>query len=123
MFSIAFTNPKLINNDTNELPPKETNGRVVPVTGSSPVLTLAFIKNWMKIIKATANTKRLASVLFTLIATRTNLNTSSDRIIITILTPKNPSSSPMKANIKSVLSAGKKSKCDCVPLPKPLPTN
>lgn len=103
-----------------DVEPAEINGRGSPVGGIIPETTQRLIITWMEITLATPKTKSEPNRSRAFFAIETNKRTRVAKVKTTIVAPKNPSSSPMIENTKS-LSENGRNKYFCRELNSPTP--
>ena len=97
----------MMNVAISEEPPDDTNGRGLPVVGTSPMTQPMFKNAWNTImmvqLPATMEPKRE----FEARAMRRPANSSAKKSTMTSNAPIMPSSSPMMENTKSVSASGR----------------
>lgn len=101
-------------------PPEEKKGKGIPANGNIPIADDILINDWetiQKIIPITTNLENL-SVAFLDIFNPNQKN--KIKITTNIIHPKAPISSPIMANIESVIDSGKNPNF-CVDIPSPFP--
>ena len=106
----------------SEVEPAEINGSGKPVGGILPVTTAIFKITWVAITHAIPPTSNDAKRVFAFSEILTKQIISVKKIRITSVAPKNPSSSHIIENIKS-LSANGRYKNFCRELKSPTPNS
>ena len=88
-------------------PPYDKNGNVTPVTGINPTTTIKFNKVWKAIWNVIVNAKNFPNLSDVFLAIEYPFNIIIRNSVVTIIIPKNPNSSLIIENIKSVWGSGR----------------
>lgn len=92
---------------TSDEPPYDMKGRGIPVRGTSATIAEKFIIAWRPIQIIIPEARSWENLSGAWEAIFKPLDMRARKIMMTILAPINPTSSPMTAKMESVLTSGK----------------
>ena len=93
--------------ESNDEPPYETNGRVIPIIGNKPIVIDMLYNCWNKRTPIIPPTAYLSVILLVLLEYPIKVKSKYDIINIKIIEPIKPVLEAYTANIKSVCISGK----------------
>ena len=102
-------------------PPYEKNGSGIPVMGMRLIVMPTLMMTCTNQLPARPKATRLAKESLARVATRMIRRNRKRKRTNAVVTPRNPSSSPTTAKMKSVCCSGRNASRFCVPCVYPLP--
>ena len=106
-----------------EVPPYETSGSGIPVTGAKPIFIAILTKAWKVSIPAAPRQNNAPKLSCDLAAVTKIRQIKIRKTKIIASEPTNPVASAQPEKIKSICATGTNCSCDCVAFPNPLPVS